>query len=186
MHMKRLVYPILVLAAVAAFIGFRQSAEFMQYTHIASPTPYPAPVSLSIPSLAINAPVESVGKDADGSMDVPKDDMNVGWYRYGPRPGQPGSAVIAGHLDSKTGPAIFYSLSSLKPGDEVQVVVEGGRILTFTVEKKETYPDSSFPIAAVFGPSREARLNLITCQGVFDHASQNYSDRLVVYTRLKE
>ena len=145
------------------------------------------PVEVYIPKLNIRTTVEHVGEDQQGRMDVPKDDMNVAWFEPGYTPGKKGNAVLAGHYDTKSGgPAVFYSLPKLVPGDEVHVTDDAGNTLTFVVVDSATYPDADFPIQTVFGKSEKPRLNLITCQGDFDEESKNYSDRLVVFTELKQ
>jgi LPXTG-site transpeptidase (sortase) family protein len=136
--------------------------------------------------LNITAPVEFVGEDSEGKMDVPKEVNNVAWYQYGYIPGTPGNAVIAGHLDSTTGPAVFYRLATLKAGDDIFVTDDAGKQRHFKVTHTATHPSASFPIQEVFGPSAERQLNLITCEGTYDRASKNYSDRTVVYTTLVE
>jgi sortase A len=143
------------------------------------------PSRVRIPSLGVNAPVESVGLDEGGRMDVPKDYDNVGWYNRGFKPGEIGSAVVAGHLDSPTGAAVFYRLEQLGPGDEVIVEGSDGSSLTFVVETSRQYADASFPINQVFDTADTVRLNLITCDGIFNRSSRLYSHRLVVYTVLK-
>jgi sortase A len=144
------------------------------------------PVRLSIPKIGVNAAVEYVGMDAKGNMDVPKKDENVAWYQPGFRPGSVGNAVLAGHLDTRAGtPAVFYELSSLIPGDKIIVTDDQGQTHTFVVTKKEKYPFDSFPLQEVFGPFEKARLNLITCEGVFSSAQRTYSHRTVVYSELQ-
>ena len=145
------------------------------------------PTSLSIPALNITADVESVGMDSEGRMDVPKDDFNVAWYNLGFKPGAIGSSVIAGHFDARSGgPAIFYKLSTLKSGDEITVSYGNGEKFTFTVTESELYDVDDFPLQRVFNTTDKPRLNLITCDGVFDKQSRNYSERLVVYAELAE
>jgi LPXTG-site transpeptidase (sortase) family protein len=143
-----------------------------------------APVLISIPKLGINSRVEVVGKDDEGKMDVPKNTDNVAWYKLGPTPGEKGSAVIDGHYDSKVGPAVFYNLSALEKGDTIVVKNASGKQVTFVVEGKEVYPYNAIPVHKVFAQSDKPRLNLVTCEGIFDHTTHNYSDRLVVYTTL--
>lgn len=172
------VFLIGLLASVIFYLFFLQKPSLL---HIII-----APQRLVIDKLGIDTPVEKIGKDANGNMDVPKDISDVGWYDLGPRPGDVGNAVIDGHLDSKTGPAIFYKLSDLQIGDTVKVISNDGRILTFIVTKKVRYNDADFPIVNVFGPSDGKHLNLITCTGIFDRANENYLQRLVVYTTLKD
>jgi sortase (surface protein transpeptidase) len=101
-------------------------------------------------------------------------------------PGERGSAVIDGHLDSTSGPAVFWKLKTLRVGDQVQVIDQEGRWLTFAVERVGVYADSTFPIDLVFAQADAKRLNLITCEGAWDRGSRNYADRLVVFTKLVE
>ncbi len=144
------------------------------------------PVTLSIPKLNVNTSVESVGEDREGKMDVPKDVYNVGWYNLGFEPGEKGSAVVAGHLDTVTGsPAVFYYIDNLTPGDEVIVTDKNGIQLTFIVTHNQTYPFDQVPLQEVFAPTDKPRLNLITCTGEWNIGTRNYSNRLVVYTELK-
>lgn len=149
-----------------------------------TPSPQPAfPNTLSIPSLNIQAPIEHVGLDSQRRMDVPKDPNNVAWYNLGPRPGEIGNSVIAGHLDSKTGPAVFYKLDELQEGDKITITDANQKQYTFQVTRKATYPEQDFPLQEVFGPSTTASLNLITCQGTFSQAKKSYSHRTVIYTQ---
>lgn len=140
------------------------------------------PQSLRIPKLGIDAAVEPVGLAPDGSMDVPSSPATVAWYRPGSRPGEPGNAVIAGHLDSETGPAVFWRLRDLRPGDEVRVVDDAGEDRTFLVLSTERFGTARPPIARVFGRGNIARLNLVTCGGTWDSAAGRYRERLVVFT----
>lgn len=142
------------------------------------------PHRVRIPRLGIDAMVEQVGLDSDGAMDVPKSYETVGWYKLGPRPGMRGNAVIAGHLDSKTGPAVFWRLRELRPGDSILVIGADGVEHRFTVRVMENYPYNNAPLERIFGSTDQISLNLITCGGIFDRGSQNYDKRLVVYTTL--
>jgi len=140
-----------------------------------------APVQVSIPAIGVSAPVELVGLTADGAMDVPKAWNDAGWYRYGPTPGQPGNAAIAGHLDSTTGPAIFWRLGSLRPGDRVLVTLSTSQVITFVVTEKASYRYDQAPLTRIFGAASTANLNLITCGGSWDAFTRNYSNRTVIY-----
>lgn len=147
---------------------------------------YAEPQTLSIPKINVVASVEPVGEDNQGRMDVPTHADNVGWYRLGYKPGEKGSAVMDGHLDTVTGaPAVFYSIGQLSEGDQIIVTDKNGKNLTFEVTNIQTYPFDQVPLKAVFGPSEKPMLNLITCVGTWDVGSRNYSSRLVVYTQLK-
>jgi sortase A len=155
-------------------------------TAAVSPEPtFTRPIRLSIPSISVDTTIEEVGLDTEGRMDVPKDYDAVGWYNLGPYPGEEGNAVLAGHLDSPTAPAVFWNLSNLMEGDEFMVTDVEGRELTFTVVQKTLYENENFPLDEVFGATNQKRLNLITCDGTFDQNSKLYSHRLVIYSELK-
>jgi LPXTG-site transpeptidase (sortase) family protein len=155
-------------------------------TPTATPTPAPisTPVTLTIPKLKIKAPIELVGLDPQGRMDVPKNPDNVAWYKFGVTPGSVGNAVIAGHLDWTAGPAVFQHLASLKKDDKFTVTDSANTTHAFRVIKTATYPFDQFPNDTVFGPSTSANLNLITCAGSYDKKTKNYSHRVVVYAEL--
>jgi LPXTG-site transpeptidase (sortase) family protein len=143
------------------------------------------PARVKIPSLDIDAHVETVDLDDKGNMDVPKEDENVGWYSLGFRPGEQGSSVLAGHLDTKAGgPAVFFHLDKLKSGEQVQVTDGQGQVFVYIVESSKEYPYDKLPLQDVFA-STEPLLRLITCKGSFDSQAENYSDRLVVTARLQ-
>lgn len=144
------------------------------------------PQNIVIPRINVNAFIESVGIDENGRMEVPQGVFNVGWYSLGYKPGEKGNAVMAGHLDTVTGePAVFYYINQLQAGDQVIVTDKQGRKLTFEVTGMQTYLFDQVPLQEIFGPSEKQRLNLITCTGVWNTGSRNYSSRLVVYTELR-
>ncbi|RJR28404.1 class F sortase [Candidatus Microgenomates bacterium] len=198
---------IVLMASVGWWLGLRSDIQLVSFAKsqnkvvspisrqqsspLTMPTAEPAvavdPYRLKIAKLGIDTEIEYVGLDEKQNMDVPKDDMNVGWYELGAKPGSLGKAVIAGHFDTRSGtPAVFYELDDLEAGDEVIVESEQGEQLTFAVMSKSSYPTNEFPIDIVFGPAEESQLNLITCAGVFDTSKQSYSNRTVVFTKLKE
>ncbi|PPA70127.1 class F sortase [Jeotgalibacillus proteolyticus] len=144
------------------------------------------PAAISIPALNIEAPIIEMGILDDGAMEVPENVDEVGWFKPGIKPGDVGNAVLAGHVDSYDGPAIFFELRSLEPGDEIIVTAEDGEALTFSVKALESYPTDGAPIKEIFGPSSSKGLNLITCTGSFNRETGQYPDRLVVYTELVE
>jgi sortase (surface protein transpeptidase) len=156
----------------------------------ATPDPFAhvgAPVQLAIPAIGVTALVEQVGLTKDGAMDTPRGWMNVGWFSPGFRPGEVGNAVIAGHLDSRSGgPAVFWSLSKLQPGDEITVTYANGDRYTFAVQDVGVLPYDvqGDAVTKIFGPSQTPDLNLITCNGEWDRGRATYTKRLVVYTTL--
>lgn len=145
---------------------------------------YALPARLWIPAIAVSTPLVRLGRLPDGSIEVPHAWDTAGWYDQGPRPGQPGPAVILGHVDSKAGPAVFYRLRELVPGDSVRVGLTTGRVLVFRVQRIERYPKNRFPTEAVYFPTLDRELRLITCGGDFDYAKRSYVDNIVVYATL--
>ncbi|MDO8482212.1 MAG: class F sortase [bacterium] len=151
------------------------------------PKPIPkvdAPQELTIPTIGVKTLIQTVGVDSNGRMGLPTNFVDVGWYKYGPRPGERGSAVIAGHLDTaRDDKAVFAKLSNLKKGDDIYVLDKTGRKIHFRVTKKEVYDDTEAPLDRIFDQNvLTARLNLITCDGVWNPKTKNYSERLVVYS----
>jgi sortase A len=140
------------------------------------------PIRLSIPNIKIDAAIEYVGVTPQGTMDVPKGPTDAAWFDLGPRPGEKGSAVIAGHEGWKDGiPAVFDDLYKLQEGDKIYVQDDKGATTTFVVRAVRTYGQNE-DAADVFGSSdSKAHLNLITCEGVWNAAQKSYSDRLVVF-----
>jgi sortase (surface protein transpeptidase) len=140
-----------------------------------------APVALTIPNIAVSTPLIRLGLTPSGTLEVPSRFDVAGWYDRSPRPGATGPAVIAGHIDSVNGPAVFYRLSLLHPGDQVYVHRADGTTATFTVTRVALYPKSHFPTAAVYGPAPGPELRLITCGGTFDWSRHSYLSNVVVY-----
>ncbi len=143
------------------------------------------PTTIEIPSLNINTNIEQVGRLENGQMGVPKGLDTVGWFSDGVKPGSPGNAVMAGHVDSKSGPAVFYKLEDLEDGDEVIVKDQDGKTLTFEVTDKEKYNRKTAPVDKIFDYSYGSKLNLITCTGNFNRDEGTHEERLVIYTELK-
>ncbi|MET7934378.1 class F sortase [Streptomyces sp. NPDC005322] len=141
---------------------------------------------LDIPSIGVSAPFTALSLDSTGMLIPPPDTDNnlVGWYQGGPSPGERGNAVVAGHVDTKVGPAVFYTLSSLKPGSKVDITREDGTIATFAVDKVQTFKKNAFPDQEVYGDTPDAQLRLITCGGAYDHAAKDYTANVVAFAHL--
>lgn len=140
------------------------------------------PVRLLIPTLDIDAAIERVSTDTEGNMATPSDPWNTAWFAPGNRPGQPGNAAIAGHVDYRNvGPVVFWDLRTLAPGAEILVVTEDGLTLRFVVHDSAYFRPESAPLARIFGPSADVNLNVITCGGTFNPATRQYDQRLVVF-----
>jgi hypothetical protein len=139
-----------------------------------------APNRLRVKAIGIDTSLEKLHLGAGGALVPPQKYGQAGWYSGGTAPGDVGPAVIAGHVDSKSGPAIFYRLRELTVGDRIEVV-RGGTVVRFTVVRVGWYPKTGFPTGEVYGPTPDRQLRLITCGGVFDHRLRSYKDNLVVY-----
>lgn len=142
------------------------------------------PVALSIPALGLDVPLIQLGLNPDRTVQVPADPRQAGWYRLGPTPGERGSAVILGHVDSYRGPAVFFRLGSLHPGDQVAVNRADGTVARFAVDAVATYPKTNFPANEVYGSHGDSALQLVTCGGEFDRKAHSYRSNVVVYTSL--
>jgi hypothetical protein len=139
------------------------------------------PVTLTIPSIGVQAPLVTLGLTASGALQVPSSTAVAGWYTGSPRPGAVGSAVIAGHIDSRAGPGVFFRLSRLRPNDRVYVRRADGTLAEFRVTAVQTYAKDHFPTLAVYGPAPDPELRLITCGGTFDPGTRAYLSNVVVY-----
>ena len=146
------------------------------------------PVKLSIPAINLTAEfTQPLGIDQNtGEIEVPGEYDKVGWYKYSPSPGQLGPMIILGHVDSYTGPAVFYSIGQLETGDEVLVVGDDGVERTYLVERSVKFEQADFPTELVYGDTAGPELRLITCSGVFNQVTQRYTQNRVVYAKLKE
>jgi hypothetical protein len=147
----------------------------------ARPVPVARPVSLIIPVIGVKAQLTELGLTASGALQVPATTTVAGWYTGSPRPGAIGPALIEGHVDSLTGPGVFYRLSELQPGDRIYVRRADGTTVEFRVTAAQTYLKSYFPTASVYGPTPDPELRLITCGGTFDYATGHYLSNTIIY-----
>jgi hypothetical protein len=142
------------------------------------------PVRVRLPALGVDSSLARLGTDAAGALVPPADFAQAGWFTGGPTPGAIGPAVIAGHVDSVRGPAVFFRLADLHSGDDILVTRADGTTLEFTVTRVARYAKSAFPTAVVYGPTADPQLRLITCGGRFDRSRRSYVDDVVVFARL--
>lgn len=142
------------------------------------------PIKLNIPAIGLSEPLSELDLNPDGTVQVPTDFQEPGWYDRGPSPGQLGSAVILGHVDSYRGPAAFFNLRQVVPGDQVDVILQDGLVVHFTVSATAMYPKAKFPALEVYGPHGYSGLQLVTCGGAFDPQTGHYLSNVVVYSRL--
>ncbi|KOG41966.1 class F sortase [Streptomyces decoyicus] len=148
--------------------------------------PRSAPKRVRIPEIAVDAPFTQLTIGPTGQLDAPPagDKNLVGWFKDGAAPGERGSAIIAGHVDTKTGPAVFLQLESLKPGSTINITREDGVIATFKVDSVETFNKARFPSDRVYADAPTAQLRVITCGGAYDRKVKDYVDNIVVFAHL--
>lgn len=145
------------------------------------------PIRIAIPKIDVGATIMPLGVTADGMVQVPPlaKAQLAGWYQLGPAPGEVGNAVIVGHVDSKEiGPAVFFRLGALLPGDTIEVIRKDGKTANFVVESVRSYPKTAFPTDLVYGPTDVPGLRLITCGGDFDERIGSYPDNIIAFARL--
>ena len=191
---------VLLLAVGAAVVGFAVSAQ----RHAPEPSaanagaigpsagrglslPRSLPVSVDIPAIGVNSRLLHLGVNADGSIQVPPlrtSADEAAWYKYSATPGQIGASVIEGHVDSNSGPAVFFRLGALRPGDTVDVTLADGITAIFRVTGVREYSKSNFPAKYIYGATSYAALRLITCGGAFDYATGHYQSATVVFASL--
>jgi sortase (surface protein transpeptidase) len=159
----------------AAARGFRSARGYR---------PTPVPVRLEIPRIGVASTLGRLGRASDGTVEVPTRWEEPGWYAPGPRPGDPGSAVILGHVDSRRGPAVFFRLRELRPGDEVKVARADGSEVRFVVQRTAQYDKRRFPTDEVYYPTLTPALRLVTCGGEFDPGSRHYRSNVIVFAAL--
>lgn len=147
-----------------------------------------APVTIRIPAIDVSGPVVGTGLDSHQQLVVPPLDYTgtheAAWYDLGPTPGQTGSSVIVGHVDSTSGPGIFYRLGELGRGDRIMVTLADHDTAVFTVTSAYSYSKAQFPTEAVYGPAAVPVLRLVTCGGAFDYSSGHYESNTVVFATL--
>jgi hypothetical protein len=144
------------------------------------------PVSIAIRSIRLTAPVRGVGLAPDGTIALPGADRynDAGWYDQGPTPGQYGPAVIVGHVDTRTGPAVFHELSRLRPGDKVEITREDGTVAVFEVDSLRRFDKAQLPVEELYSDFSRPGLRLITCGGRWVGGRTGYADNVVVFASL--
>jgi hypothetical protein len=150
-----------------------------------APGPVARPASLRIPAIGVQTRLVRLGLTASGALQVPPTAAVAGWYTGSPRPGAVGAAVIAGHIDSRTGPGVFFRLRLLRPGDMVYVRRTDGSLAVFRVTAVQAYLKTKFPTSAVYGAVPDSELRLITCGGTFDSATGHYLSNVIAFASLQ-
>jgi sortase (surface protein transpeptidase) len=143
----------------------------------------PNPVRIVIPAMDVAAPLIPLGLNPDRTLQVPNSFSEAGWFTGGPEPGEPGPAVIVGHVDSVDGPGVFYHLRALRRGDEIKVVLRNGWTIRYLVSSHLAAPKNDFPTKLVYAHTEKPTLRLITCDGQFDTSTGHYVDNYIVFAR---
>lgn len=202
---RRVVAPVLAVAAVVALTSCASSAaaarpasqvvrpsassatsapsaadEAARFRSPRTPAAVAVPVRLRIPSIGVSTRLEQVGLDRTGAIAAPAVPQQAAWYSGGARPGQPGPAVLLGHVDSDHAPAVFYRLATLKPGALVLVDRADGSTIRFRVSGRIQVAKSRFPADLLYAPTLAPALRLVTCGGKFNRATGHYRDNVVV------
>jgi len=146
--------------------------------------PRSVPVALRVPAIGVDVSLSTLGLNPDRTVQVPTDFQQPGWFGLGPSPGQTGSAVILGHVDSYKGPAVFFRIRTLRAGDQVNVSLADGAIAHFQVTAVAMYAKDQFPAQQVYAPHGGSALQLVTCGGTFDTHTRSYLSNIVAYTTL--
>ncbi len=149
--------------------------------------PRSQPTRIRIPRIGVDAPTTPVGLDRNQQIAVPplNQPKTAGWYKLGPSPGEVGTAVVVGHVDSRaTGRAVFFRLGALKPGDTIEVLRNDGKKARFIIDGVAAYPKKTLPLKLVYGYTGKAQLRVITCGGAYDKAARSYKDNIVVFATL--
>lgn len=139
------------------------------------------PERIVILAIDVDADVIDLGLEDDGTMEVPTDFAQTGWFQDGPQPGRVGPALIAGHVDDRDGPAVFFRLAELTPGDRIEVHGTGGDLVVFEVRELEQHPKDAFPTERVYAATPDPELRLVTCGGTCDRGIRSYRDNIMVY-----
>jgi LPXTG-site transpeptidase (sortase) family protein len=146
--------------------------------------PRSTPSQLRIVSIGIDAPIVTLALDKNGAMQTPKNGTDTGWYIHSPTPGEKGPSVIAAHVDTKQGPAVFWKLATLKTGDTIEVARTDGSIARFSVDSVEQFSQDAFPTDRVYGNTDTAEIRLITCGGAFSKETKRYSHNTIAFGTL--
>lgn len=147
--------------------------------------PVAKPASLAIPAIGVQSKLVRLGLTSSGALQVPSTAAVAGWYTGSPRPGATGAAVIAGHIDSQTGPGVFYRLRFMHRGELIYIRRGDGSLAVFRVTAVHSYPKTAFPTSSVYGAVPNAQLRLVTCGGTFDWSTGHYLSNVIVFATLR-
>jgi sortase (surface protein transpeptidase) len=183
-HRHPLAGPVMRPASASAPAAGRVVRAAAPSTTSVPPIARSVPVSLQVPTIGVSTSLSALGLNATGTVQVPTNDEQPGWYELGPTPGQTGSSVILGHVDTFKGPGVFFRLRTLEAGDQVDVTLADGTVVRFAVSTVAQYTKAQFPDQEVYASHGFSGLQLVTCGGTFDSQTGHYLSNIVVYTTL--
>ena len=143
----------------------------------------PAPVKILIPAIGASAPIVPLGLNTNGTLEVPESFSVAGWFRGSAEPGEAGPAIVVGHVDSVSGPGVFYHLRALRKNDVIMIVAKDGSTIRYTVTATLAAPKSDFPTKMVYGKTAKPTLRLVTCDGAFNSSTGHYVDNYIVFAK---
>ena len=144
----------------------------------------PRPVRIVIPAIDVSAPVVPLGLNSDGTLEVPTDFSDTGWFTEGPEPGEQGAAVVVGHVDSRSGPAVFYRLRDLRVGALIEIRLQDGTTVRYVADSMIRVPKSRFPTNRVYASTKQQKLRLITCAGELNRSTGHHPDNYIVFASM--
>jgi LPXTG-site transpeptidase (sortase) family protein len=144
----------------------------------------PRPVRIAIPSIGVSAPVVPLGLNPDGTLQVPTVFSQTGWFTEGPEPGETGAAVIVGHLESLSGPGVFYQLHNLRVGAVISIRLRDRSIVRYVVDSMLRVSKSRFPTKLVYAHTKKPTLRLITCAGTMNPSTGHHPDNYIVFASI--
>ena len=174
------------ISATAPFWDYSPLTDHLSYDAVNDARMQaPNPAVIRIPRLGVEASIIPLGLQEDGSIEIPEDPEQAGWWLGGPEPGETGPAVILGHVDSQEeGPAVFFDLRYMKAGDEIHIDRVDGSTVSYVVDFLESHDKDEFPTDAVYGPTEQPTLRLVTCGGDFDFGVRTYEENVIVFASL--
>lgn len=186
--MRRLAVAVVLAAALTACTpgATAPAAPEPAAGPVVAVAPVSRPTRIRIPTLQVDAAIIDLGLQQDGTMQVPPDAKDAGWYTGSPSPGDEGPAVLAAHVNWKGADGPFAHIDQLKAGDRVDVEHDNGTDTTFVVDRVETHSKTAFPSESVYGDTPAPELRLVTCGGSFDRAARSYRDNVVVFAKLSD
>lgn len=170
---------IIVLGTLGAAVGVSLSAQTPD-----TRKQRPRPVRIVIPSIGLSAPVVPLGLNPDRTLQVPRHFGDTGWFRGGPEPGEPGAAVIVGHVASRSGPAVFYRLREVRVGELITIRLQGGSNVRYVVNSMVRVRKSRFPTSRVYARTKQPTLRLITCAGKLNLTTGHHPDNYIVFASI--